>query len=570
MKASAKLALAAVLSLAPLTLARADDNVLHTVLSAEDVQLYRTIFRAEEAGESAKADAAIAKLADKSLTGYVLQIRYLGSHHRSTFGELKSWLEEHGDIADADRIHKLAMKRAPKGARVPTPPPVKWRGAPGEGTAFADMELETDAARKALARMRGFERDNKAEESNTLLKTVSTGSMPQADKDRLGAYVAALYLSEAKNDAALALAEDIAARDSEASAQCHWTAALAAYRLDKFEVAAKHFEAVSSQGSAAKRTSAAGAFWAARSWMRSGQPERVLPLYRIAAAQPDNFYGLLAARLMGSDEGANFTEPTLENGTFALLMLNRPAHRAVALWQIGHRAEMQTELARALGDIAPDLDAPFAALARHLDTPTLELRAAELASAPDFRLSSLYPVPSYKPQNGFSLDPAMLLAFARQESRFATDAVSKSGARGLMQIMPRTAALVARDPSLAGVNKVRLDDPTYSMTLGQDYLRTLLQSQGNSLIALAAAYNAGSGNLSRWMAVHEGIDDPLLFVESIPVSETRDYVKRVMMNLWMYRKRLGEPVDGLDDTASGAWPVYKQTGYKQTGTASAN
>lgn len=570
MKVSAKLALAATLLLASLAGARAQDNVAHTVLSAEDVQLYGAIFRSEAAGQSAKADASIAKLSDKSLVGYVLQARYLGAHHCSTFSELKSWLEAHGDLADADRIHQLAVKRAPKGARVATPVPVKWRGAPGEGDAFADMNLETDVAQKTLARMRTYDRDDRAEQSNTLLKSIAAGPMPQADKDRLAAYVAALYLSEAKNDAALALAEEVAARDSEASAQCHWTAGLAAYRLGKFEAAAKHFEAVSQMGGTAMRTSAAGAFWAARSWMLVGAPERVLPLYRIAAAQPDNFYGLIAARMIGTDEGAGFTEPSLENGTFALLMLNKPAHRAVALWQIGHRAEMQTELARALGEITPDLDSAFAALARHLEAPTLELRAAELASAPDFRLSSLYPVPAYAPTGGYTLDQAMLLAFVRQESRFATDAVSRSGARGLMQIMPRTAALVARDPSLAGVNKIRLDDPTYSMTLGQDYLRTLLQSQGNNLFSLAAAYNAGTGNLSRWMSVHEGIDDPLLFVESIPVSETRDYVKRVMMNLWMYRKRLGEPVTGLDDTASGSWPVYKQTEYKQAGTVLPN
>ena len=93
----------------------------------------------------------------------------------------------------------------------------------------------------------------------------------------------------------------------------------------------------------------------------------------------------------------------------------------------------------------------------------------------------------------------------------------------------------------------------------------LLERQGNNLITLAASYNAGEGNLSRWMAAREGLDDPLLFIESIPVTETREYVKRVLMNFWMYRKRLGEPMDGLDETASGTWPRYR--GF---GTLSAN
>ena len=71
---------------------------------------------------------------------------------------------------------------------------------------------------------------------------------------------------------------------------------------------------------------------------------------------------------------------------------------------------------------------------------------------------------------------------------------------------------------------------------------------------------AGAGNLDKWMTAHSGEDDPLMFVESIPVSETRDYIKRVIANVWMYRSRLGEPADGLDDAAAGHWPVYKQAG----------
>ena len=85
------------------------------------------------------------------------------------------------------------------------------------------------------------------------------------------------------------------------------------------------------------------------------------------------------------------------------------------------------------------------------------------------------------------------------------------------------------------------------MTLGQDYLRDLCTAR-TALLSLAAAYNAGAGNLSKWLATQEGNNDPLPFIESRPFAETRDYVKRVMMNFWMYRKRLGEPVQGMDES----------------------
>jgi soluble lytic murein transglycosylase-like protein len=137
--------------------------------------------------------------------------------------------------------------------------------------------------------------------------------------------------------------------------------------------------------------------------------------------------------------------------------------------------------------------------------------------------------------------------------------LSKAGARGVMQIMPQTAVTITHDRSLAGSNKRRLDDPIYSMTLGQNYLLDLIERQNGNLFSIAAAYNAGEGNLSKWQAIREGDTDPLLFIETIPLAETRDYIKRVMTNMWMYRRRLGQPTTGLDDAAAGAWPTYTQT-----------
>jgi soluble lytic murein transglycosylase-like protein len=298
--------------------------------------------------------------------------------------------------------------------------------------------------------------------------------------------------------------------------------------------------------------------------MRAGSPERVMALYQRAASAPHTFYGLLATKLLGRDMGADFSEPDFDTLSFAALMRNEAAHRAVALWQIGRTEQVDEELARAFGEIDPDLDAAFAALARHLGAPSLELRAAELLSERNVQLTSLYPIPPYQPKGGYALDRAVVLAFARQESRFQPTALSRVGARGVMQIMPTTAATITHDASLARKNKTRLDDPVYSMTLGQDYLVDLLDRQNGNLFGLAAAYNAGAGNLAKWMSLHEGMNDSLLFIESLPVAETRDYIKRVMVNMWMYRKRLGEPADGLDDAAAGGWPTYTQTARMQS------
>ena len=95
------------------------------------------------------------------------------------------------------------------------------------------------------------------------------------------------------------------------------------------------------------------------------------------------------------------------------------------------------------------------------------------------------------------------------------------------------------------------------MRLGEDYLLELLERQNGNLFSTAAAYNAGLGNLSRWLAQQEGNNDPVLFIESLPSPETRDYVKRVMVNIWMYQQRFGRPALGIDEASSGNWPTYK-------------
>lgn len=534
----------------------ADVTTSYTVLSPDDVKTYRDIFAAEKSGQVARSQALVKKLSDTSLVGYALEERYLGTHYRAKFAELKDWLENYGDLPGADKIYKLAVKRAPKKTSVPPPVRAHWRGIDNEPSAFEDTNPERQAVRRLETQLRTMTREARPESAEALWKRASVQTkMTEADFDRLGAFVATAYLGEQQDKQALSVCADVIAKNGNSALQCHWVSGLASYRLGDYTSAAGHFEKIINN-SRVPRTYSAAAFWAARSYMHSGQPDRVLTLYERAASEPDTFYGLMALRVLGRDMNAEFAEPALDTVSFAQLMQDQPAHRAVAMWQIGRTDTIQTELSRAFGEISSDQDSAFAALARDLGEPSLELRAAEMAQ-PAQRLTSLYPVPPYKPEGGYTVDQAVILAFAKQESRFQPTATSKAGARGVMQIMPQTAATITHDRTLAGRNKDRLDDPVYNMTLAQNYLQDLLDKQNGNLFSIAAAYNAGEGNLQKWQSQQDANSDPMLFIETIPLAETRDYIKRVMTNLWMYRLRLSEPVTGLDDAASGAWPIYK-------------
>jgi soluble lytic murein transglycosylase len=175
-------------------------------------------------------------------------------------------------------------------------------------------------------------------------------------------------------------------------------------------------------------------------------------------------------------------------------------------------------------------------------------------------------------------EPAFVFAIARQESSFDPLARSSVGARGLMQLMPRTAAGLARRLGL-GYSPSRLDDPDYNMRLGAGYLDQLVNDFGGSYVLAAAAYNAGPARPPQWITAcgDPRTGDPTDFIECIPFAETRDYVMRVMEAMQVYRARLrggAAPLTIAADLKRGGWtptaspaPVY--TGLATTPAAAA-
>ena len=152
----------------------------------------------------------------------------------------------------------------------------------------------------------------------------------------------------------------------------------------------------------------------------------------------------------------------------------------------------------------------------------------------DFALR--YPAPFrdlVDPQaNRLALDHGWVYGLMRQESRFIMDAKSTVGAKGLMQLMPKTARWVAKKIGLKSYQPAKVAEMNTNVTLGTHYLSMVLASLDNQPVLAVAAYNAGPGRARRWRA-----EQPLegaIYVETIPFNETRDYVKKVMSNAVYY------------------------------------
>ena len=176
----------------------------------------------------------------------------------------------------------------------------------------------------------------------------------------------------------------------------------------------------------------------------------------------------------------------------------------------------------------------------------------------------LFPVPDFDTKLPIRVSQPLLLAIMRQESGFNPRAKSWAKASGLMQLMPATAAYIARDGGYRHAKRHELLIPDINIRLGEDYILYLLESPvvDSDLIRLLAAYNAGPGNLKKWSGkvIHGG--DELMLLESLPARETRFYVKNVMTNLWIYSKLTGRESSMVAALAAGDGAVIQSLAQK--------
>jgi soluble lytic murein transglycosylase len=196
-------------------------------------------------------------------------------------------------------------------------------------------------------------------------------------------------------------------------------------------------------------------------------------------------------------------------------------------------------------------------LTRGVGDQELSMRVVRNAARRGFILPERgYPIRVSASGVGMAEQP-LVLGVTRQESSFDPMATSGAGARGMMQLMPATAAIVARR---AGLGEGNLEDPDYNMKVGSTFLGQLVDQFSGSYVMATAAYNAGPGRPTQWTVTcgdpRSSSTDPLDFIECIPFSETKDYVMRVLEATQVYRARLNggaAPITLEADLKRGAY-----------------
>ncbi len=546
---------------------------LPSVLSRSDRERYRRIFALQEDGAWDDADALIAVLDAPLLMGHVLFQRYMHpTKYRSSYDELAGWLALYADHPGAERIHRLALKRRPGGAAAPHEPvagALRGIGEIGDYIEPALPRLDLDRTQRKAAKAVRREvlrlvRKGKPDQAEArLVASDVAGLLSAAEQDALAATVGRGYFVAGRSADARAIAEPAAARSGSHVGEARWISGLAAWRLGDIAAALPHFARLAESTSDPILISG-GAYWAARAFTRQGNAAAATRMLRLAAAHPRTIYGQMAQRSLFEAPGFSWEPPRLNQAMLDSLESAPGTRRAIALAEVGKTALAEQEGRKLYARLGREAAPAVLALADALALPGIQIRlGSQLANADGRRhLRALYPVPSWQPADGFRVDQALILALVRQESTFDPRARSKAGARGLMQLMPRTAAYIAGDRRYANGAADALFAPGLNLSLGQKYVRYLLEHDrvDGNLLHLLAAYNAGPGRLGKWLARMAGEDDPLMFIESLPSRETRRFIRHVLVNLWIYRHRLGERAHSLNALVAGRWPTIAAPG----------
>jgi soluble lytic murein transglycosylase len=330
--------------------------------------------------------------------------------------------------------------------------------------------------------------------------------------------------------------QDLPTRDRYTSLT--WLAgSLAMERLGRPRDAVNMFERYATAAKTAQ-TRSKGFYWAGKAAAKAGDPSSATLYYEEAAAYYESFFGQLSLeqlrRALPQVPRVAATPPVLADGNVP------PVHLAAALAAKYGSWRDQSNFFRAIARHADDRGAYIAAigLSQALGRPDLAVmagRAARSDGIPDL-LGNSYPtvnVPAAHSQTW-----TLAHAIMRQESQFDRAAVSHAGARGLMQLMPGTARETSGKISMAYRPDALTIDTDYNIALGATYIERMLDYYDGSYPLAIAAYNGGPGNVNKWLRAYgdprTGSIDIMDWIEKIPLSETRDYVYRVLENAVMY------------------------------------
>lgn len=309
------------------------------------------------------------------------------------------------------------------------------------------------------------------------------------------------------------------------------------------ELAFGHFSQILTRVNTPFAKARAG-YWGGRAAEAEDKPDLAAKWFAAGSDHLATFYGQLAAHLLGRDAPPRpVPEPVPSADERAQFESNEVVHAARAFFELGDAAHGKLFLLHLANHAtSPTTFAMLATLAENSGRIDLAIAVAKRSIEAGTPLM-IHGYPTTELPSGGTAEKSLLFAIMRQESAFERDAVSRVGARGLMQLMPTTASSIAAKMQLPFSAERLTSDGVYNALLGRTYVESLIDNFGGSYALAIAAYNAGPGRVRQWLHDYGdprgGSVDMVDWIEMIPINETRNYVQRVLENLQIYRGQVG-------------------------------
>ena len=524
-------------------------------LTPEQRSGYRAVFAALRDARWSDAQIGLDSMAPGPLHAYARAELYTAKGSPRAEGEaVARLLAEAPELPQGEALLRVAQARGLTDLpALPVQQRLVWQdGAPVRARAKA---TGSDLIAADLAvRMQPFVKADMGAEAQALLEA-TPGLSPEAQTE-WQARIAWIYFLQGLDAPARLMGARAGAGTGDWAIHGRWTEALAAWRQHDCAAMQTGFENVAAR-SPDTDLRATALFWAARSDMACGRPDRVEARLKTAAQYGETFYGLLARQALGL--GMPTVRPQRVSDDWVRLERRPNIRVAAALAEIGE-TEQADRVVRQQARIGTP--AEFASLVRFSETLDLPATTVWLAhNMPQGAVATAdtrYPMPNWTPDTGWRIDKALVYAHTLQESGFRNKVRSPAGAFGLMQIMPAAATDYMRERGVS-IDQDALARPSTNIDIGQRHIEKLrdMGSTGGLLPKVIAAYNAGPKPVGEWNALVRDGGDPLLYIESIPYWETRGYVVTVLRNYWMYEAQGGKaksPSRGA--LAQGMWPRF--------------
>ncbi|MDX1921898.1 MAG: lytic transglycosylase domain-containing protein [Alphaproteobacteria bacterium] len=542
------------------------------VLTQADEDVYRKIFNAIGDNKLHEITALTLQLQDPLLMGHVEAVQLLRPDVQPTQEKLLGWMQNYADLPEADEIYaKFKKLYAPAIAQCPKPVNFPlFAGSVERADGGGTIEWQAGGILTVASKGKGGNafakllRQGKLNDAIQLIEKQKTeGALSEAQEVASQFALAELLMRNGNADKAWPLIRESdiykAGFDTGAQNYALWVKGLIAWTQEGYMQSFEAFKQLAAQQLPAPNKAAA-AFWAARAAEKIGLTSEMNANMSLAANYPRSFYGLLALNRSKTAPHYNWNIPAFDKSTAEAFKKNTAGKRALALLQLGERVLAQAELREMNVSGSAVLKNGLLALANRYALPSLSVQVGSAFGAKYD--AALYPLIPWQPENGYTADPALVLAIAKNESHFNHGAVSPAGATGLMQIMPQTAEMM-RDGS-----SKHLGDPELNVTLGDRYIEMLTRTDGidKNLLFIIGSYNAGPKRILGLFEAskRQNGDDPLLFIETLPIKETRDYMQKVMATYWVYRARFNKPLTAMAELTVGRWPTYNRGDLKLT------